>query len=102
MQPKCVHTADVTITFDSPASLTVGSSGSNLVSAGKFSYSFTSSLVSLLMKTGIPFHTIYITSAGGSSPMSTPIYVSLSYLFHPFNLPITPIAYNLAKDNKPP
>lgn len=62
------------------------------------------------MNTGVPFHTIYITSPGGKSPIlkyyavnySISKYVSLSYLFHPFNLPIIPTANSLAKDNNPP
>jgi hypothetical protein len=62
----------------------------------------TSPSVNLLTKTGCPFQTICNTSPGGNSEISTYIYVFLSYLFHPFNLPIIPIAYNLANENTAP
>jgi len=75
---------------------------SNNVSYGSSFSSLTSANVNLLTNTGIPFHAIYITSPGGISPTSHSIYVSLSYLFQPFNLPITAIAYILANDNNPP
>lgn len=43
--------------------------GSKIVSLGKFSSSLISYAVNLLMKTGVPFQTICITSPGGKSPM---------------------------------
>ena len=61
-----------------------------------------SSLVNHLIKTGSPFHTIYITSPGGSAEISTSMYVSRSYLFHPESLPIMANANNLPTARTPP
>ena len=103
MHPKCVHKALHTKTLVFPASLKITSlPGSNIVSLGYSASYFSSSFVSLLIKHGVPFQTIYITSPGGNSPISISKYVSLSYLFHPLSLPIIPIANNLANDSNPP
>ncbi len=71
-QPKWVQTAEQTKMFVLPAGVSTTSAVlSKIVSTG---YSFSCLIyysVSLLIKTGVPFHTICTTSAGGSSEIST-------------------------------
>lgn len=69
IQPRCVHNAEQTKTYVFPdADRTTSDDLSNLVSSGNSFSVLISSFVNLLMNTGIPFQTIYITSPGGKSP----------------------------------
>lgn len=72
MQPKWVQTAltHKTSLFKSLFKFT-GFDGSKRCPLGVAYSSATSSFVNLLMKTGVPFHTICITSDGGSKDTST-------------------------------
>ena len=71
-QPKWVQTAEQTNTVVLPAGVrTTSELLSKTVSSGYSCYCLTYSAVSLLIKTGVPFQTIWMTSAGGSSEIST-------------------------------
>ena len=69
-----MHTAEQTNTWVFPAELkTTSDDLSKIVYVGSSFSCWISWAVSLLTKTGVPFQTIWITSAGGNYDISTSI-----------------------------
>ena len=80
MQPKCVQIAEQHKTDELPASeIEVFDSLSKSVVVGSELVKSTSDLVSLRTKIISPFQEVWSTSPGGSSAMSSSLYVSRMY-----------------------
>jgi hypothetical protein len=81
MHPRCVQIAEHTKILEVPAADRGANEDlSSKVVSGKAFVSLTSVDVSLLTNISSPFHAVCKTSPGGSSEISSSLYVSLIYL----------------------